>query len=166
MIDLSRFEKPRPTSSKSKIIFWTIASGFFFETWLPWPISLKVFLLKAFGASLGKNIVLKPRIKVKSPWLLSIGDCSWIGEAVWIENIDEVAIGSHVCLSQGVRLIDGNHDFNDPSFRTFSRKIQIDSGCWVGAHTIIFGGVQVPKAQFLKGGSVIRSSKDIEYNGN
>ena len=38
------------------------------------------------------------------PWRLSIGDYSWIGEDVWIDNLAMVKIGKNVCVSQGAYL--------------------------------------------------------------
>ena len=44
------------------------------------------FLLRLFGAKIGKGVVIKPSVNIKYPWRLKIGDYSWIGENVWIDN--------------------------------------------------------------------------------
>ena len=76
----------------------------------PGTIWRKLILI-LFGAKLGKSIRLSPGIKIKMPWRLSIGDYSWIGEDVWIDNLSMVKIGNNVCISQGVYFCTGNHDF-------------------------------------------------------
>ena len=78
-----------------KRVLWYGVSLTVLETGLPWPMGIKRFWLRVFGAKLGKGVVLKPRIRVKYPWNLTIGDHSWIGEEVWIDNLDHVHIGHH-----------------------------------------------------------------------
>ena len=63
-------------------------------------MGMKIVLLKWFGAKIGKGLVLKNDVIIKSPWNLEIGDNCWIGEKVWIDNLDWVEIGSNVCISQ------------------------------------------------------------------
>src|SRR3982074_538131 len=88
-------------ASKPKQLLWYLVNIIFFKN--PFNISSgsKVFLLKLFGATLGTGVVVKPAVNIKFPWKLVIGDYSWIGEEVWIDNLSEVIIGSNVTLSQG-----------------------------------------------------------------
>lgn len=67
-------------------------------------------LLAAFGAKLGRGVVIKPGVRVKFPRKLAIGDHSWIGERVWIDNLAPVEIGANCCISQGAYLCAGSHD--------------------------------------------------------
>src|SRR3954451_18365268 len=46
--------------------------------------SIKAAILRRFGARIGRRVVIKPGVRVKYPWLLSVGDHSWIGEDAWI----------------------------------------------------------------------------------
>ena len=69
---------------------------------------IKVFLLRAFGAVVGDRVIIKPCVNIKYPWKLKIGNDSWIGEGVWIDNLAKVVIGNNVCLSQGAMLLTGN----------------------------------------------------------
>lgn len=81
------------------------------------PISgLKVFLLRLFGAKIGKGVVIKPGVNIKYPWLLTIGNNVWIGEKVWIDNLDNVTIANDVCISQDAILLCGNHNYKKSTF--------------------------------------------------
>src|SRR5690606_23230667 len=83
--------------------------------WLP-SSGIRVFMLRCFGAKIGKGVIIKPFVNIKYPWLLSIGNHCWIGENVWIDNLAQVQIGNHVCVSQGAMLLTGNHNYKDPAF--------------------------------------------------
>ncbi len=129
---------------------------------------LRVFLLRLFGAEIGTNVYIKPSVRVKFPWYLSIGDHCWIGEDVWIDNLARVSIDSHVCVSQGVYLCTGNHDWSSRNMRLFSRPITLHSGCWIGARSVVCPGVTVAEGAILTAGSV--ATKNLGsfgiYTGN
>ncbi len=117
--------------------------------------SLRVRLLRLFGARIGKGVVIKPGVRVKYPWHLVVGNWSWIGESCWIDNLTRVAIGSHACLSQGAYLCTGNHDWRDPQFGLIVRGITVEDGAWVGAKAILMPGVVLGQGAVAGAGSVV-----------
>lgn len=121
-----------------------------------------------FGASIGSSVVIKPRVTIKYPWKLAVGDHSWIGEQVWIDNLDQVTIGAHVCISQGALLLCGNHDYTKPAFDLITGPIVLEDGVWIGAKASLAPGVTCGSHSVLSMGSV--ASKDLEtwkvYQGN
>ena len=121
--------------------------------------SVRSFLLKLFGAKVADGVVLKPGLRVKYPWLLSIGRHSWIGEDVWIDNLVPVTIGASVCISQGAFLCTGSHDWSDPSFGLLVKPIFLEDGSWVGAKVVICPGVKVERSGVASAGSIV--TKDI-----
>jgi putative colanic acid biosynthesis acetyltransferase WcaF len=123
------------------------------SSWLPLS-SAKCALLRLFGARVGKGAYLKPGLKVKFPWYLTIGDHCWIGEDVWIDNLCMVTIGSHVCVSQGAYLCTGNHDWKSPNMKLFRRPIELRDGCWVGARATLCPGTAVGTGAIVTVGSV------------
>jgi putative colanic acid biosynthesis acetyltransferase WcaF len=120
--------------------------------------SVRRLILRCFGAKLERGIVLKPGVRVKYPWLLSIGARSWIGEDVWIDNLVEVRIGANCCLSQGAYLCTGNHDWSDQLFSLQALPIGLEDGCWVGARAMICPGVTIGQSGVAAAGSVVTKS--------
>ena len=86
--------------SKVKMILWYFTNVFFFINPLNASSSLKIFFLRLFGAKIGNNVMIKPGVNIKYPWLLEIGNDIWIGEKVWIDNLAKVKIADNVCISQ------------------------------------------------------------------
>ncbi|MFP4360181.1 MAG: colanic acid biosynthesis acetyltransferase WcaF [Alphaproteobacteria bacterium] len=116
------------------------------------PSRAKAWLLRRFGARVGRGLVCKPRVNIKYPWFLEIGDHVWLGEGVWIDNHCRVAIGSNVCISQGCYLGTGNHDWRDPQFTFFCRPITIGDGVWLTAFQKLHPGTDVPAHHAVIGG--------------
>ena len=128
----------------------------------------RIIIMRLFGAKIGKGVIIKPGVNVKYPWKLQIGDHSWIGENVWIDNLENVKIGSHVCLSQGSMLLCGNHNYKKQSFDLIVKPITIHDGAWVCAKSVVCLGVIMKSHSILSVGSV--ASKDLNaygiYRGN
>lgn len=151
-----------------KNILWYFCNILFVKCSLQ-PLSvIKVHLLRLFGAKIGKGVVIKPGVNIKYPWNLSIGDYSWIGENVWIDNLAKVKIGNNVCVSQGAMLLCGNHDYKRPTFDLMVKPIVIEDGAWVGAQSTVCPGVTMHLHSVLAVGSI--ASKDLMpysiYRGN
>lgn len=146
-----------------KITMWYFVNALFVRAaWNPF-MGIKVVLLKAFGARIGSNLVIKNNVTVKYPWKLTVGDNCWIGEDAWIDNLDSVTIGNNVCISQGAMLLTGNHDYTTYNMPYRNAPITIGDGAWIGAKTVVCPGVAVMENAVLTVGSVV--TKDMEANG-
>ena len=147
---------------------WYICSPLFFRnSFFPF-YSLKRAILRSFGSKIGKGVVIKPKVNIKYPWLLTIGDHSWVGENVWIDNLAQVTIGANVCLSQGSMLLCGNHDYKRTTFDLWVKPIKIADGVWIGAQALVCPGVNCRSHAVLSVKSV--AVKDLDeytiYVGN
>ncbi|AFY47753.1 acetyltransferase (isoleucine patch superfamily) [Nostoc sp. PCC 7524] len=150
-----------------QLVWYFLGSPLVESHWLPMS-GLKVLILRSFGAKIGQGVRIKPGVRVKFPWRLTIGDYVWIGEDAWIDNLAQVTIESHVCISQGVYLCTGNHDWNDPSFKLKIAPIYIQESSWIAAKSVIGPGVTVGKGAVLTLGGVAVKSLEamIIYAGN
>ncbi|MEO6287765.1 MAG: WcaF family extracellular polysaccharide biosynthesis acetyltransferase [Dyadobacter sp.] len=151
-----------------KQLFWYLTCRMFINTYLPYPSFLKVWLLKIFGAKVGLNVVIKPKVNIKYPWFLDIQDHVWIGENVWIDNLTLVTIESDVCLSQGCLLLTGNHNYTKSTFDLIVKGITIEKGAWIGAKATVCPGVQVGSHAVLTVNSVATTNLEAYgiYQGN
>ncbi|MEX1003189.1 MAG: WcaF family extracellular polysaccharide biosynthesis acetyltransferase [Crocinitomicaceae bacterium] len=154
--------------SKLKRFLWYYFNLFFLMNRYSPFVGLKRLVLRIFGAKIGKGVVIKPGVNVKYPWKLEIGDYSWIGEGVWIDNLAEVKIGANCCLSQGVLLLCGNHDYKKTTFDLKIGAITLEDGVWIGAKSIVVAGVTCESHAVLAAGSL--ASKNLKsysiYRGN
>jgi putative colanic acid biosynthesis acetyltransferase WcaF len=140
-VDLSTFKNSwyNPGSIFKRMLWYWVNIIFFKSSIFPF-YGLKVLLLKMFGATVGKGVLIKPNVNIKYPWFLSIGNHVWIGEQVWIDNLAQITIGNNVCISQGALLICGNHDYSKTNFDLIVKPIVLEDSVWIGAKAIVFGG--------------------------
>ena len=145
---------------RSKMIeaAWYLVKCLFFLSPFPWPIRWRVILLRAFGATVGVGVYVKPRVNIHFPWKLRMGDHAWIGEEAFILNFEPVAIGAHACISQRAFLCTGNHDFRDPAMSYRNQPIVISDGVWIGAQCFVGPGVTIETDAVVTAGSVVLSN--------
>ena len=169
-IDLSIPDNTLLVRGRSRVVeaLWIFFAAPLLASRIVLSSGFRVFLLRLFGAKVGAHVYIKPGVRVKFPWYLSIGDYSWIGEDVWIDNLAEVSIASHVCVSPGVYFCTGNHDWSAPNMRLFSKPIRLETGCWVGARSVVCPGVRIAEGAVLSVGAI--ATKDLAafgiYAGN
>lgn len=168
-VDLSKYDnsKFQPGNFFKKSL-WYLVNLFFFNTSIPFPSGFKVFLLGLFGARVGSSVVIKPRVNIKYPWFLEIGDNIWIGENVWIDNLTTVTIDNNVVLSQDAYLLTGSHDYTHQNFGLILGGINLEEGVWIAAKATVCPGVTCKSHSVLSVNSV--ATHDLEpytiYQGN
>ena len=150
------FHRGRPALVEG---LWILVQALFISSFLPGSAHRRV-LLRLFGARIGKRVTIKPGVRVKFPWRLSVAGDVWIGEDVWIDNLAEVRIAANVCISQGAYLCTGNHDWSSPSFDLIVRPITIGQSAWIAAKACVGPGVTVGESAVLVLGSTALS--DLE----
>lgn len=130
--------------------------------------AFRKWVLILFGAEIGIEARIRPGVQIKFPWKLKMGDHVWLGENCWIDNLTDVTIGSHSCISQGAMLCTGNHNYTSSGFDLVLKTIIIEDGVWIGARAIVAPGVTAFSHSMLTAGSV--ATKDLQaygiYQGN
>ena len=157
-----------PGKNRTIQLCWYFVNILFFISPLNPFNQLKIQLLRLFGAKIGKGVVIKPGVNIKYPWRLLIGDYTWIGENVWIDNLDDVVIGSNCSISQGAMLLCGNHNYKKEAFDLITKQIVLEEGVWVGTQSVICPGVTLKSHAILSVGSVATTDLDAYsiYQGN
>ena len=124
--------------------------------------------MRLFGADVGKCVVIKPRVNIKYPWNLAIGEHSWIGEGGWIDNLGKVKMGSNCCISQGALLLCGNHNYRKPAFDLMVGDITLENGVWIGAKAMVCPGVICHSHAVLTAGSIATTALEAYkiHSGN
>ena len=136
--DLANHDRGR--SSLTVIIWWLVQA-------IAFPLSLHNFnsfrgwLLRLFGAKIGKAVVIRPTARFIYPWKVEIGDYSWIGDDVVFYSVDRIIIGSHCVISQKSYLCTGSHDFKDKSFALIVAPVKIGNGAWIATDCFVAPGV-------------------------
>jgi len=167
--DLSKYSNDwyQTGGSLLKRTVWYCLSACFLSSFFPFN-GFKIGLLRLFGARIGKGVVVKPRVSIKYPWNLSLGDHVWIGERVWIDNLALVTIGSNSCLSQDAFVFCGNHNYKKTAFDLMTQAVTLEEGVWIGARAVVCPGVTCYSHAVLAAGSV--ATRDLEafsvYQGN
>jgi putative colanic acid biosynthesis acetyltransferase WcaF len=137
-----------------KVYAWGLVELLFVSS--AWQVSsrLRRAALVAFGARIGEGVILRPRLRVRFPWKLSIGDRSWIGEDVWLHNQDQLSIGTDVVISQGTFVTTGSHAHRR-DMGLITRPVVVGDGAWVTARCVVLGGSRIGVSALVTPGTVV-----------
>ncbi len=123
-------------------VLWGIGSWFFRLT--PRPcFGWRRFLLRCFGARVGRHVHVYPSARIYFPWNLSLGDWSAIGEDALIYNLGPVTIGQRTTISHRAHICAGTHDYRRTDLPLLKQPIAIADQAWVCADAFIGPGVTV-----------------------
>lgn len=156
MIDLSQAPGAgeRWDAPAWKVYAWGLVELLLVTNPLQISSRLRRWALVAFGARIGQGVLLRPRLRVRFPWKLSIGDRSWIGEDVWLHNQDELSVGSDVVISQGTFITTGSHAHRR-DMALITRPVVIEDGAWVTARCVVLGGSRIGTSALVSPGTVV-----------
>lgn len=144
---------------KIKRLLWLLVQPFFFSATPRFFTSIRVLLLRLFGAQLGKRVLIMGGTKIWMPWNLVIGDFSAIGRNVEIYNFGTVTIGTHTVVSQYSYLCTATHDYTHPHMPLIWYPITIGSECWIAAGVFLGPGVALGDGCVIGAHSVV--TKDM-----
>jgi putative colanic acid biosynthesis acetyltransferase WcaF len=143
--NLSQYQTPKDFREKSKITvqLWWIVYAIFFRPSPQIMYGWRRFLLRLFGAKVGKKVILRPTTQITYPWKVSIGDYSWIGDDVVLYSLGTIVIGSNSVISQRSYICTGSHDYLSESFDIYAQNITIGSECWLATDVYVAPSVQI-----------------------
>ena len=135
-------------------VLWAACAPLFrFSPRLLW--GWRRFLLRVFGARVGKNVHIHPSARIFIPWNLQIGGWSSVGFDALIYNLGPVKIGSKVTVSQRAHLCAGSHNFRDPAMPLTKPPIDIGDEAWICADAFVGPGVSVGKRSVVAARAVV-----------
>ena len=143
--NLETFKMPKGFRGKSIIYvqLWRFLYSTLFRMSPQFMYGWRRTLLRLFGANIGKNVLIRPTVKILYPWKLTIGNWSWIGDEVTLYNMANINIGQNCVISQKSYLCTSSHDHNRPSFDIFAELIDIKDEVWVASDVFIAPGITI-----------------------
>ena len=130
----------------------------------PW----RRFLLRLFGAKIGRMSDVRGSSRVWLPANLRMGDNALIGPGVSCYNQAAIHLGDWALVSQNVHLCAGTHDIDDPDFPLIAKPIEIGAFAWVAADAFVGPGCIIGEGAVVGGASVVFGKLDdwMVYVGN
>jgi acetyltransferase-like isoleucine patch superfamily enzyme/glycosyltransferase involved in cell wall biosynthesis len=140
-----------PWTFREKILraLWMITRATLFRwSWHNW-YRWRVFLLRSFGAQIGRRVRVRPTARVEIPWLLAIDDYTVIGDFAIIYNLGQITIGRRVTVSQYAHLCAGSHDFTRADMPLLRPPITVEDDAWIAAQSFVGPNVTVGRGALL-----------------
>lgn len=155
------FHKPTYSfRNKMLRLVWALVYVFLFRPTIRNMHFWRIFLLKAFGAKIGRNCKIYQSVRIWAPWNLECRDFAVIAPMVEIYNPQKILVGRHATISQNAYLCGATHDYNDVNFTLVSKRIVIGDYSWIAAHVKILPGLCVGEGVVVALGSVV--TKDLQ----
>lgn len=137
--------KPQNLSLANKVarLAWSMVWMCFYR---PTPRSFhwwRRFLLRCFGARLGKGVHPYPTSRVWAPWNLEMGDYACLSEGVDCYCVAKISIGRNSTVSQYSFLCSASHDYTDIDMPMTCAPITIGDQVWITADVFVGPGVQI-----------------------
>jgi putative colanic acid biosynthesis acetyltransferase WcaF len=134
---------------------WNLARVLFFR-FSPRPLhAWRAFLLRCFGARLGRGCHIYPGAEIWAPWNLVCGDEVGVADRAILYNQAAITLGNRVVISQGAHLCTGTHNYNSPDFELFAFPITIQAGAWLCAEAFVHPGVTIGEGAVIGARAVV-----------
>jgi putative colanic acid biosynthesis acetyltransferase WcaF len=147
-------------SLKNRIgrVVWNFVYAIFFR---PSPAVLhgwRSFLLKCFGARVGKGVHVYPKAKIWAPWNVELKDQCGIANGVTLYSQGMITIGYRAVISQDSYICTGTHDYTLKGQPLITFPIVIGDNAWVAAGAFVSPGVTIGEGAVIGARSVVTKS--------
>jgi putative colanic acid biosynthesis acetyltransferase WcaF len=134
---------------------WEIAMFFLFKP-SPRPLhKWRAFLLRCFGAKVGRGVHIYPNVEIWAPWNLELSDECGIANKAILYSQDKIFIGRRAVISQGAHLVTGTHDYTKPGFPLITFPILIRDNVWIAAEAFIHPGITINEGCIIGARAVV-----------
>ena len=160
-LNVSKETCPSPHSIANKLgrVLWGIVWATLFRGSPRIFFGWRRTLLRAFGATIGRNARISPSARIWAPWNLTVGDEAAIAHNVDCYCVDRISIGSHATVSQYAFLCTASHDVQDPHMKLIMAPLAIAGQAWVCAGAYVGMGLTVGEGAVVGAKSVV--TKDV-----
>jgi maltose O-acetyltransferase len=125
-------------------------------------LEARLLVYRHQGASIGEEVYVGARTRIRFPENVRIGDGSVVAAAT-IEAWGEVIIGSDVMINHNVYLFTAQHDIDSPTFDGEIEFIHIGDFAWLPHHICVLPGVRIGRYAVVGTGSVV--TRDVPEYG-
>ncbi|WP_036601021.1 WcaF family extracellular polysaccharide biosynthesis acetyltransferase [Olivibacter sitiensis] len=140
-------------------LLWGIIYWLLFR-YSPRPLhGWRSFLLRCFGAKVGKGVHVYPAVTIWAPWNLVLDDECGIANGVELYSQAVIDIGKRAVISQGSYICTGTHDYTKKGFPLYTLPIHIGAEAWLAADVFVHPGVTIGEGTVIGARSVV--TKDM-----
>ncbi len=142
-VDVSDCPSPHSFQNKAARALWGVVNLLFFRP-SPKPLhGWRRFMLRCFGAKVGKGAIVYSSTRIWAPWNLELGDYSCLSHDVDCYCVTKIRLGAHATVSQGSFLCTASHDIGDEHMRLIVAPITVESQAWVCARAFVHPGMTI-----------------------
>ena len=142
-------------TNRASRVLWQFTSLLLFRL-SPRPLhAWRSFLLRCFGAKVGKRVHVYPGVKIWAPWNLELHDECGIGSGAVLYSQDKITIGRRAVVSQGVNLCTGTHDHTRAGSPLVTRPISIGDYAWIAAEVFVHPGIDIAEGCVIGARAVV-----------
>ncbi len=136
-------------------VLWSIVNALLFRP-SPRPFhAWRAMLLRMFGAKIGRDCHIYPRVVIWAPWNLVCGDEVGVADGVILYSQARILLGDRCVISQGSHLCTGTHDYTSPRFPLIAQPIQVGECAWICAESFVHPGVTIGAGAVIGARSVV-----------
>lgn len=117
------------------------------------------WVLRVFGATVGKGVHVYPAVRIWAPWNLTLEDECGVADGVTLYSQGIIRLGRGSVVSQGSHLCTGSHDYEQPGFPLFTKPIVVGAEAWITAECFVHPGVTIGEGAVIGARSVV--TKDM-----
>ena len=159
--NIYKYKNKFSRSSKLRRLVWEFVWLLLFRTTPRWCLNKwRLFLLRLFGAKIGKGCRVLPTCQIWAPWNLEMGESSVLGDSVDCYSMDKIIIGSNVSVSQRSFLCTGSHDTSLLDLPLVTKPIFINDFVWICAESFVGPGVNISEGVIVAAKSVVVKNID------
>lgn len=155
--DLATFRLPKGVRGRAGLVVaaWQFVQATIFA-WSPQPAyAWRRWLLRLFGAKVGKGALVRQSARVTYPWNVTFGDNCWIGDHTEIYSVAPISIGANTVVSQRSYICAGTHDVMMMDFPVVGMPVEIAEEVWIAADCFIFPGVRIGRGAIVAARSTV-----------